>query len=170
MLYQLILFLILLCGFCGAQESDNSCEDCIELTNCIGEYIDLEKYILNNEKLVEKLAETFFNTRRTASKFVKITYNFQTSNGTQSVEDITNCSSKQSTYIWSKTALYLLGPKALYWFTLFAVNIYEVDVTIDLPCLCNDVYNSLLSRLTYLVGIIKTVHRYTYVHACPGVY
>ena len=70
--------------------------------------------------------------------------------GMQSIEDgITNCS-----YVWSKTALYLLGPKALYWFTLSAICIDEVDVTIELPCLCNDVYNSLLSRLTYLVRTI----------------
>ena len=81
-------------------------------------------------------------------------YNFQTSNGKQSENDnITNCSSQQNTYIWSEAALYLLGPRALYWCTLFAVDLHEVDVTIELPCLCSEAYNSLLSRLTYLVCI-----------------
>ena len=31
---------------------------------------------MNNENLVEKLAETFFTTGRAAASFVKITYNF----------------------------------------------------------------------------------------------
>ena len=151
----MILFLILVCGFCDSQKLSNSCngrEHCKGVTNCIGDYNDLEIYIINNTKMVEALAKTFFTTRRTVSKFVKITYNFQTNKGIQSVKDgIINCSSQQDTYVWSETALYLLGPKALYWFTLTAIRIGEVDVTVDLPCLCNDVYTSLLSRLTYLV-------------------
>ena len=129
-----------------------------EGTNCIREYIDLEKYIMKNEKLIEKLAETFFTTGRAPSSFVKITYNFQisyTHHDNQSAEDsINNCSNQQSTYIWSTTALYLIGPNALYWCTLFAVNIREIDVAIQLPCLCSDVYNNLLSRLTYLVVML----------------
>ena len=173
---QLTIILILVCGICNGQELDNDCtteEDCNEDAKCIRQYIDLEMYVLNNKTLVEKLAETFYNTGRATSKFVKITYNFQTCNDIQSVEDtITNCSSQQSTYIWSEAALYLLGPKAMYWFTLFAVNIYEVDVAIELPCLCNDVYNSLLSRLTYLVCVIHTLKLYMdaclicYIHPC----
>lgn len=162
------LVLIILCHLGSAQEFDNGCngtEDCTEDINCIGQYIDLEMYVMNNKMLLEKLAETFFTsqtaafiTGRGASKFVKITYDFQTSNGKQAVEDSnTNCSSQQSTYIWSEAVLYVLGPKALYWLTLFAVDIREVDVTIELPCLCSDVYNSLLSRLTYLVSIINEV-------------
>ena len=160
------LVLTILCGVGNANKFNNSCnatEGCAkELTegvNCIGQYADLEMYVMNNKTLVEMLAETFFTsqiatfiTGRGASQFVKITYSYQTSNIKQSVEGgITNCSAQQSTYIWSQAALYLVGPDALYFYTLFAVNIREVDVTIELPCLCNDVYNSLLSRLTYLV-------------------
>ena len=158
--------LILVCVICNAQESDNCTEeDCYRGDKCIGQYIDLEIYVLNNKTLTEKLAQTFFNTGKAASKFVKITYHFQTSSNIQ--DNIINCSSQQSTYIWSEAALYLLGPKAMYWFTLFAVNIYEIDVTIELPCLCNDVYNSLLSRLTYLVRKyvrFSNMYVHTYVH------
>ena len=153
----MILCLILACGFCNSQEFSNSCngtEGCKGVTNCIGDYIDLENYIKNNGSIVESLAKTFFTTGKAASKFVKITYNFQTSKGIQSVDDgitIASCFRQQNIYVWSETALYLLGPKALYWFTLSAIDIDEVDVAIELPCLCNDVYTSLLSRLTYLV-------------------
>ena len=118
----------------------------------IGDYIDLEIYIKNNKGIMEALAKTFFTTGKTVSKFVKITYDFQTSNDTQSIEDET-ANRQQSTYVWSETSLYLLGPRALYWFTLSAICVDEVDVTIELPCLCDDhdVYDSLLSRLTFLV-------------------
>lgn len=162
--------LIILCSFCNAQEYDdsyNETDDGIEDIKCIGQYIDLEMYVLNNKILMEKIAEAFFTTGSSASTFVKITYNFQTSNSRQFVEDnITNCYSQQSAYIWSETAVYLLGP-AMYWCTLFAVKINPVDVTIDLPCFCDDAYSSLLSRLTYLVIKIVdccTLHIATYVY------
>ena len=122
------LFLISF-SFCNVQDFNNSYEidETDEETNCIREYIDVEKYIMENEKLIEKLAETFFTTGRAPSSFVKITYNFQisyTRHDNQSTEDsISNCSNQQSTYIWSTTALYLVGPNALFWCTLFAVNI-----------------------------------------------
>ena len=147
------IFLILVCGFCNSQEFNNGCngtEDCKAEANCIGDYIDLEIYIKNNKGIMETLARTFFTAGKTVSKFVKITYNFQISNGTQSIEDET-ANRQQSTYVWSETALYLLGPRALYWLTLSAIRVDEVDVMIELPCLCDDVYDSLLSRLTFLV-------------------
>ena len=149
------LILYMLCGFCSAQETDNAgnrTEGSNKNIGCIGHYVDLETYVTNNKILMEELAETFFTTGRAASKFVRITYNYQISSNKESVQgNITNCFKYQSKYIWSEAALYLLGPKAMFWFTLFAVSINEVDVTIELPCLCNDVYNKLLSRLTYLV-------------------
>ena len=79
-----ILFLILVCGFCNSQPSQefNNSRNIINgtegVTNCIGDYIDLEIYIINNKTIVEALARTFFSTGKAASKFVKITYNFQT--------------------------------------------------------------------------------------------
>ena len=80
----MILFLILVCGFCNSQQSQefNNSRNIINgtegVTNCIEDYIDLEIYIINNKKLVEAFARTFFSTGKAASKFVKITYNFQT--------------------------------------------------------------------------------------------
>ena len=160
------LVLIIICGISDAKEIGNSCngtegctKDLTEGISCIEQYNDLEMYVMNNKTLVEKLSRTFFTsqtatfiTGRGASQFVKITYNFQTSSDKHSIKgNVTNCSAQQSTFIWSEAVLYLVGPEALYWCTLFAVNIDEVDVTIELPCLCSDVYDDLLSRLTYLV-------------------
>ena len=108
LMFCLALLFACLCRYCNAQEFDVDCneiEGCgSEVTKCIGEYIDLEMYILNNKALLEKLAETFFPTGRGVSKFAKISYNFQTSSDMQmmrsvenSVENnITNCSYQQS--------------------------------------------------------------------------
>ena len=166
------LVLIISWGIGNAQEFYSNCSEtedgCTHDVKCIRGYADLEMYVMNNKTLVEKLAEGFFTSqtstffsKRGASQFVKITYYFQTNNGKQPVEgNITNCSARQSTYIWSEAVLYTIGPKPLYWLTLFAVSIYEVDVTIELPCLCSEVYNSFLSRLTYLVSTCVYIHSY----------
>ena len=49
------------------------------------------------------------------------------------------CIDDQKKFIWSSSALYLLGPKTLFWLTLFAVHVRESSITINLPCLCSDV-------------------------------
>ena len=58
---------------------------------------------MKNEKLIEKLAETFFTTGRAPSSFVKITYNLQNSytrhDNHYAEDSISNCSNQQSTYI-----------------------------------------------------------------------
>ena len=80
---------------------------------------------------MEELTEVFYPTGRAASKFAKIHYNFKTSERMQStVDNNSNCSRQQDTYIWSETALFLLGP--MFWFTLLAVNIPQVEVTVSL--------------------------------------
>ena len=156
-------------SFCSAQdlvEEDyfNKCDgigNCSEATNCIRQYSELESYILNNKDVVERITEAFYRTGKGVAKFIKITYRFQIptpindTNDTIEFEDFDNCSNHQTRYIWSESALYLLGPKPLFWFTLFAVNVPETSVTIDLPCLCDDTYDSLLSRLTYLVSTYR---------------
>ena len=155
------LFLIISCNFCSAQDFNSSFKfnETDEDANCITEYIDLEKlnmsWIMKTWlKNLQRLSSLY--TGRAAAAFVKITYNFRTCyNNQPATDNISNCSSQHSTYIWSETALYLLGPRAMFWYTLFAVNICEVDVTVELPCLCGDAYNDLLSRLTYLVCIYK---------------
>jgi len=123
---------------------------------CIDRYRDLESYILNHRDIMNKITETFFETGKTASRFVRITYNMQVSYSTgeynyTASNDTINCTNLQSQYIWSESPVFLLGPKPLFWFTLFAINVRETSVAIDLPCLCRGMHYNLLSRLTYLV-------------------
>ena len=147
-------------NICTAQEfADNG-----EVVECISQYRDLEKHILNSRDTVDKLKETFFITGKYASKFVYITYNApiaissanqSQSNNTTDIDDVDAdiyCTDHQAVYIWSESPLYLLGPKPLFWLSLFAINVPETSVTIELPCLCGGVYYKLLSRLTYLVS------------------
>ena len=115
-------------------------------SNCISKYRDLQSYVLNNDDLMDDLSELFFETGKTITEFVRITYRFKIMHG----EFV--CIDKQKTFIWSGSALYLLGPKPLFWQTLFAVHVQESSITINLPCLCNDAYDNLLPRLTYLVS------------------
>ena len=135
---------------------DDGTEDMSEGKLCIEEYDDLESYILSNKRLLGKLRKTFFKSNYGTSKFVRITYSFRAyytiSNSSRSKNcsyypNIKKCSyhHDQTTYIWSESALYLLGPKRLFWLTLFAINIPEADVTIELPGLCKEVINDLLS-------------------------
>lgn len=167
-----ILFWIISCGISNAANAQEFAKKCNTVDNhteeilCIRHYNDLEMYVMDNNTLMEKLAETFFSSRTTAffngrgaTDFVKTTYNFYTGNSKQTVEDNNiNCSGQQITYIWSVAGLYLGGPDALYWMTLFAISITEVSVTIELPCIFDDVYSTLLSRLTYLVSLMKNMH------------
>ena len=170
-----LVFLTFRCVFvCNAEEiTENDCDEadnCTQLTSCIRYYDDLQSYVMNNKEIMRNLKETFFRTGKDPSKFVKITYHFQldlempnstnNTNSTILVEDYednitsySNCSNQESTYIWSESALYLLGPKSLFWYTLFVVNIPEISIIIDLPCLCNGANESLLNRFTYLVRI-----------------
>jgi len=130
---------------------DNNCTESI---GCISQYRDLQSYILHNHEILDKLTEAFFTTGQGVSNFVRITYNSHISNLSNYTKDdiIVNCISRQSLYIWSESPLYLLGPTPLFWFSLFAINVPETSVEIDIPCLCRDTYDGLLSRLTYLVS------------------
>ena len=135
-------------------------------SNCIGKYGDLEKYILSNKDLIDNLTEVYFKTGETHAEFVKITYKFKVSLPANSTNDTISygnddgelveftCVDNQKKFIWSSSALYLLGPKPLFWLTLFAVIVPESSVTVQLPCLCSDAYDDLLPQLTYLVSCI----------------
>ena len=149
----MLLFFSLQC-YCDAQEFVGSGMDYNETANCscIENYRDLELYVKDKREIIEKLKSAFFVTGEAPSKFVKILYNFKICNDfNDSVESIMNCSNYTSKYIWSESALYLLGPNTLALFTFFAVDTPEITTTIDLPCLCHDAYDNLLSRLTYMV-------------------
>ena len=156
-----ILFMLLFAFpqcFCSAQEivgSGNGFDetsDSNENVSCIDNYRDLELYVTSNKELIEGLKSAFFYTGEAPSKFVKLLYSYTVYYYTNdSAESVGNCFNSTSKYIWSDSALYLLGPQTLAWFTFFAVNTPEITTTVDLPCLCYDDYNSLLSRLTYMV-------------------
>ena len=155
----------------GAKSYGNS-------SNCIRRYRDLQSYVLNNEDLMDDLSELFFETGKTPTEFVRITYRFTTDNSTDSTNNDTRyyndddndddddddddgkfiCINDQKKFIWSSSALYLLGPKPLFWLTLFAVHVRESSININLPCLCSDVYDDLLSQLTYLVSVHKLLN------------
>ena len=164
MVLVVLVLLVTLVNLCHTQEfaeDDYSCYDtgnCSNVTNCIAQYSQLDSYILNNKDLLRILTETFFKTGDDASQFVKLTYKFQVYDGGNNTEDDTiNCTSSQTTYIWSTSVLYLLGPRPLLWLTLFAVIIPEASVSIELPCFCTDSYTDLLDRLTYLVWVASYI-------------
>ena len=131
---------------------------CYENVRCIASYDELELYVKSNRQLLESFKHTFFATAKTPAEFVRILYNFKlpvSSDSTQNA-DVKNCSDHQiSMHIWSEKFLYLLGPRALKFLTFFAISVREDDITIDLPCICHDQYDLLLSRLTDMVCLSK---------------
>ena len=149
--------------FYGSGGTDcNETENCTEVVVCIKTYHDLDLYVRSNTEVIESLTNVFFVTGKNPSKFVRLTYNFQVSYGTDNQstdgeDNVLSCYNHQSKYIWSDHFLYLLGPKALFWSTLFAVVVEENETPIKLPCLCHDVYPNLLSRLTYMVRIYVAI-------------
>ena len=164
MLKNITIFLILLISHSSFSTSeyidiDENCdeiENCSVIPHCIREYSELDFYVTNNTKLMTTLTETFFITGKGPSLFVRLNYNFKSFAQNNSTNDTIfgdlNCTSHQTTYIWSESVLYLLGPRPLYLLSLFAVDVSEASVTIELPCLCEDVQFELLGRLTYLVS------------------
>ena len=149
---------------CGENSNDDSEANSYgNNSNCISKYRDLQSYVLRNEDLMDDLIELFFETGKTFTEFVKITYRFKvllpvgnhTDNTTDTYDNNNDefaCIDNQKTFIWGSSALYLLGPEPLFWQTLFAVHVQESSITINLPCLCNEAYDNLLPRLTYLVS------------------
>jgi len=126
----------------------------VKCSICIDKYADLEEIILSNSTIINALQETFIPTGEDPSHFVIITYKYSFCEQLDSSGDADYMrNERHSTYIWSDTAFYLLGPEPLYWFTLSAVKIHQKSITIVLPCLCQKEFCSLLSRLTYLVSI-----------------
>ena len=155
------VWLVIHFNLCSSQEftENDNCDDAgncsdIEVTGCIAEYNQFDLYILSNKTLLRTFTQTFFKTGEGASQFIKFTFNFQISNnGNSSEDDPINCTSHQTTFVWSTSVLYLLGPWPLFWQTFLAVNVPETSATIELPCLCTDAYADLLARLTYLVCV-----------------
>ena len=159
MLLKTTLVLLVLClvfySTVATIDDGTGCDEtrnCSEITpaGCIKYYKELELYVTGSTVIIEELKSAFFFTGDYPSKYVKLIYNFQVSlSGTNSTGTV-NCVNQTSLYIWSESALYLLGD-ALVWSTFFALDISGYRITIDLPCLCHDEYSELLSRLTYMV-------------------
>ena len=137
----------------------------IKATSCIGNFHELDSYVRQNTTLKNKLMKAFFETGQIPSNYVTLTYNFEVSKNIphSTRKNAIKCSSQQSKYIWSDNFLYVLGPQVLFWFTLTVVEVREGSATIDLPCLCYDVYNEYLSRLTYMVYNIYLI---IYIYVC----
>ena len=137
-------------GAINGTDRDGNLTEVSSSTSCIKTYDDLESYVKGNRHVIAQLKGAFFVTGRRPSVFVNLTYNFLVLNVT--AEHVASCTSN---YIWSDQFFYLLGPRPLLWFTLFAVIVREHSATIDLTelFLCSDVYDSLLSRFTYMVCI-----------------
>ena len=149
-----MMLLILIIMHCTRVRSVLNSEDQTIDQDGFCQYGDLQRYVVNDELLMSNLTEAFFNTGAAEAKFLKITYKFElsTCNDTHQNDSASEINLSEIEYIWSQSSLYLLGPQALFWFTLSAVNIPESSVTIELPCLCNSNYRDLLSRLTYMVS------------------
>ena len=147
-----LFMLAILLSFTNTNAQDGVNSYC-NISNCISKYTDLQKYILNNEDLMDDLNEVFYKTGKAPTEFVRITYKFQTFENNNDDELTYKYIDMQKKFIWSNSALYLLGPEPLFWLTLFAVHVRQSSITINLPCLCNDAYDDLLSRLTYLVSV-----------------
>ncbi|XP_065905085.1 uncharacterized protein [Dysidea avara] len=160
--FQWTLLLITLCTVQELVESDdcNEAGNCTEMDKCILHYTELEEYILSNKTILKNITEAFFRADKPAiTKFLRITYNLQICRGQHkypanaNITSCTGCTHNQSVYIWSKSPICLLGPRPLFFLTLFAVDVSEASITIELPCLCGEVYYNLLSRLTYLIKV-----------------
>ena len=159
-----MVLLILIIKHCngGLNSEEGTNSSSLTSKSCFCLYGDLQLYVVNDKLLMSNLTEAFFNTGTAETKFLKITYEFKLQNVQSATNNSPNNVSATNSslhnvsagieYIWSQSSLYLLGPKALFWFTLSAVNIPESSVTIQLPCLCYSNYRSLLSRLTYMVS------------------
>ena len=65
------------------------------------------------------------------TEYIKITYMFQIPS---SDEDET-CVPIERNYIWSTSPVFLLGPKALFWLSLFSISVNEESVAIRLATL-----------------------------------
>ena len=168
MLFVLILFTFVCFSTQEVVDRTISCDgakNCSEVaTRCLKYYKELELHVTSSIVIIEELKIAFFSTGNNPTKYVKLIYNFKVSDST--TNSVAHCSNKTTTYIWSDSALYLLGP-TLVWSTFFALDISGYWITIDLPCLCFDEYGELLSRLTYLVQYFNYVcMRYTCTYVC----
>ena len=124
--------------------------------DCVRDHDDLDSLIINDKNLRRTLTQVFYDPGKEAPQFIKLHYSYLAGH---------NCSTnKTTTYIWSESVLYLIGPPFLVCATLFAVkNNLNTSQTIELPCLCvdDDQQAAILDFLTYMVKNVA-IH----IHSC----
>ena len=135
----------------GSRNESTMGSRCHDIRN----FSELNTHILSNKELLNNLTEAFFPAGEAPSTFVTITYRYSvTSNDNVSNSSETDYIDLYDYYIWSEKVLYLqflCCPKALQLLTLFAIQVSEGSVTVQLPRLCRETRSKLLSRLTYQV-------------------
>jgi len=102
----------------GVDDDSNGMGHYRVYNTCIGEYADLESYVLCNHTVLTRIEEAFFKTGKAPSNFVKIRYDFYINNimtNDTKDRDGINCTQHQDVYFWSSSPLYLLGPKPLFY-------------------------------------------------------
>jgi len=130
-------------------------EDCSyfpeEAESCISDYETLETFLRADDEQIATLARNFYRTGEDPTEYIEITYLFQIpSSGPDGSDD--TCVFIERKYIWSTSPVFLLGPKALFWLSLFTIGVNEESVVLRLPCIQKTAQRDLLTRLTYLVS------------------
>jgi len=118
--------------------------------SCISKYETLEAFLRADDEQIAALARNFYRTGEDPTEYIKITYLFQIPSGDPSDSNNT-CVAIDRSYIWSTSPVFLLGPKALLFLSLFTISVNEESVTVRLPCLQETAQREFLTRLTYLV-------------------
>ena len=134
--------------------------------DCVRDYDDLDSRITSDKNLPRKLIQVFYDPGKGAPQYVKLNYSYLVGH---------NCSTnKTTTYIWSESVLYFLGPPFLVSVTLLAVknNVNNLNTfqTIELPCLCADDDDQQAAILDFLTYMVKTTYLYTYVIVAMYIY
>jgi len=131
----------------GSSDCNNT--ENVEFTHCIGNYGELQSYILSSQNVLEKHSMKLVKVLLNLSKLLMTCkYLTQLMKGVRMFTALT----KKELFVWSTSPIYFLGPKPLRYQSLLAVNVQQNRVTVQLPCLCSNVTGKLLSRLTYIFG------------------
>ena len=127
----------------------NGAENC----SCFAQYTDLEKHIEKNETLLDYLRESFYKGGKD-TEFARLYYEFTTYDCTSNESyDRIEKNYYSSQYIWSSSFIYLFGPDPLFYSSIYVIFFpVDTNITIHLPCICEDKYEDLLSTLTSMVS------------------
>ncbi|XP_065885191.1 uncharacterized protein [Dysidea avara] len=152
---RLLLFVVFVAVVASRSNAQNTtsnatlnCRYFEEARSCISNYEDLEASLRGDDEQIATLARSFYRTGKDPTKYIIITYEFQIPSSDSSNS---SCVSIERSYIWSTSPVFLLGPRALSWLSLFSISVHEGSVTLRLPCIQETSQRDLLARLTYLI-------------------